>query len=175
MAVSNYLGTKAEIEEREKTREEEQRHVRMIPDGEREEVRQIFARKGFEGEELERIVEVITADDGRWVDTMLQEEYGLPLESPDALRAAFATLVAFILVGAVPLATFLWDWMFKGSIRDPFLWSTLFTGIAFFAVGAVKSKFVARRWYSGGFETLVVGGLAALLAYLVGVALKGLG
>lgn len=174
MAVSNYLGTKAEIQQRERTRLEEQHHVETFPDGEREEVRQIFERKGFEGDDLERIVDTITADENLWVDTMLREEHGLSLESPNATRAATATFVAFLLVGAIPLITYVWDALFETSIEHPFLWSAILTGIAFFAVGAAKSRFVAIRWYAGGMETLLVGGLAAVLAYGVGMALKGI-
>lgn len=174
MAISNYLGTKAEIEQRERTRQEEHHQVRVIPDGEREEIRQIFARKGFHGEELERVVHVITSDHGRWVDTMLQEEHGLSLESPDPRRAALATFAAFVLVGAIPLGTFLWDWLLGNSISDPFLWSSIMTGAAFFAVGMGKSRVVGQRWYTGGLETLLVGGLAAVMAYLVGLGLKGI-
>lgn len=175
MAISNYLGTKAEIEQREKARKEENHHVQVIPEGEREEVRQIFSRKGFHGEELERIVQVITSDQIRWVETMLQEEHGFPLESPNPRRAALATFTAFLLVGSIPLGTFLWDWLFGNSIADPFFWSSLMTGAAFFAVGMGKSRVVGQRWYVGGTETLLVGGLAAILAYLVGLALKGIG
>ena len=174
MAVSNYLATKAEIEEREKTRLEEESHIRLYPDGEREEIRQIFARKGFEGPHLEHAVHVITSNENRWVDTMLQEEHGLSLESPNALRAAWATLAAFVLVGSIPLITFVWDSVFKGSISHPFVWSTILTGIAFFAVGVAKSRVVGKRWHVGGLETLLVGGLAAVLSYLIGAILKGI-
>jgi VIT1/CCC1 family predicted Fe2+/Mn2+ transporter len=47
------------------------------------------------------------------------------------------------------------------------------TAVTFFAVGAVKSKFIALRWWLSGLEVLIMGGTAALIAYLVGVFLKG--
>ena len=62
MAVGNFLGTRAEEQLREQARKEEEFHIQEIPQGEREEIRQIFAAKGFAGRELEKVVEVITAD-----------------------------------------------------------------------------------------------------------------
>ncbi|MBI4563057.1 MAG: VIT1/CCC1 transporter family protein, partial [Candidatus Rokubacteria bacterium] len=78
MAASNYLATKAEREDLEHLAAVETRHIETFPAGEREEVRQIFRAKGLGGDDLERVVELITADRGRWVRTMLTEEYGLP-------------------------------------------------------------------------------------------------
>ena len=71
MAASNYSGTKAELDDYRRHRAYEEEQVERIPEAERMEVREIYRAKGFEGQELERIVEVITADKGRWVDTMM--------------------------------------------------------------------------------------------------------
>lgn len=174
MAASNFLGTRAEQQIHQQTRRTEELHIALMPEGEREEIRQIFAAKGFRGEDLERVVEVITADRERWVDTMLKEEHGIPIGGPSPLRAAFSTFTAFVLVGVLPLVAFMYEEVSPGSIKEPFIWSAGVTGLAFFAIGAIKGKVVGQRWYTAGVETLTVGGAAAGLAFLVGVLLKGI-
>jgi VIT1/CCC1 family predicted Fe2+/Mn2+ transporter len=174
MAVSNYLGSRAERQQRERARDDELRQIREFPEGEREEVRQIFAAKGFEGDDLERIVEVITSDEEIWLETMMREELGYAETLPNELRAAFSTLVAFVVVGFIPLLAFVVDAIVPGELPNTFLWSTLLTGVAFFVVGALKARFVERGWVRSGLETLAVGGIAALLAYAAGVLLQGL-
>lgn len=76
MAASNFLGTRAEDHAREKARKQEADHIARYPEGEREEIRQIFWEKAFRDDDLQRIVEVITGDEKRWIETMLREEYG---------------------------------------------------------------------------------------------------
>ena len=173
MAVSNFLGARAEDQQRERARRREERHIELVPDGEREEVRQVFAAKGFVGRDLERVVDVLTSDRRVWLDTMMSEELGYGADSKDPVRAATATLVAFVIVGFLPLAVFVYDLVLPGDVAQPFLWSAAMTAVAFFAVGALKGRFVEQAWWRSGLETLTVGGLAAGLAFAVGVALAG--
>jgi len=172
MAVSNYLGSRAERQRRELARREEELHIRLVPEGEREEIRQIFASKGFEGQDLERVVDVITSDAELWAETMMTEELGYGSSQPNELRAAATTLLAFLTVGFLPLAAYVFDLITPGEVDQAFAWSAAMTGIAFFVVGSMKSRFVEQSWWRSGLETLVVGGLAAALAYAVGALLK---
>jgi VIT1/CCC1 family predicted Fe2+/Mn2+ transporter len=174
MAVSNYLGSRAEEERRERVRSEEQRSVRTIPEGEREEIRQLFAAKGLSGDTLEQVVQVITADERLWVETMLREEFGLPSHGRSAARAGASTFVAFMLAGSVPLVVFVVDLFAPGTIGDPLPWSAGMTALTFFGTGAAKARVVEASWWRSGLETLALGGGAAVLAYAVGWLLRGL-
>ena len=173
MAVSNFLGSRAERQLRERARREEQAHIRLIPEGEREEIRQIFAAKGFEGRDLDRVVEVITSDPERWTETMMREELGFGSTEPNEFRAALATLVAFVTVGFLPLVVYVYDLAAPGQVESAFTWSAVMTGIAFLVVGGLKSRFVDQSWWRSALETLAVGGLAAALAYATGALLQG--
>jgi|ERR1051325_10651595 VIT1/CCC1 family predicted Fe2+/Mn2+ transporter len=168
MAASNFLGTKSEHDDLARLEAIERRHVEVNPAGEREEVRQIFAAKGFAGDDLERVVELITSDKGRWVRTMLTEEYGLPLAPRSAWTAALTTFSAFALCGLLPLLPFLL------GIDRGFTVSIILTGAVFFVIGSVKSRWSMVSWWRSGLSTLLVGGIAAGLAYAVGVLLKNL-
>ena len=174
MAMGNFSGTRAENQATLKARKEEELEIEEYPEGEREEIRQIFAAKGFEGEVLDEIVAVITADRDRWLDTMMQEEHGQAGPLPAAWKAAGATFIAFLVIGSIPLLPFLIDLGGAGLLGNPFWPACLLTGLAFFAVGAVKGRVVDQHWALGGAETLGIGALAAGMAYAVGALLRPL-
>lgn len=169
MAVSNYESIKARREFSDALRRTEERHIDLVPEGEREEIRQIFAAKGFSGDVLERIVETISQDRRLWVDTMLMEEYGLQKSAPNALRAATSTFAAFLLIGAVPLAPFLVPGL---GMQQQFIISAGLAGVMFFAIGMLKSLVFAKPVWRAGLSTLLTGGAAASLAYLTGYILR---
>ena len=174
MAISNYLGTRAEQQQHARARAVEEGHIDAVPEGEREEIRQIFAAKGFSGDQLEQIVEVITSDRRLWVETMITEELGLPARDASALRASIYTFVAFVTIGTLPLVAYTVEAAAPEILGQPFLVSAAMTAMAFLLVGAAKSRFIMTSWWRSALETLVVGGVAAALAFATGVFLAGL-
>lgn len=162
MAAANYSSTRTEAEEYAQMRAMEERHIDIEPDGEREEVRQILAAKGFDGDGLDRAVAVITADRRRWVDVMMADEHGLQPVTRTPLRSAAATFAAFVACGAVPLLPFMLG--LPASIAT----ATALTGVTFFAIGSLRSRWSPQSWWRAGLGTAVIGLAAAGVAYAAG-------
>lgn len=164
MAAGNYIGTKAERDDYERVLGIEQRHIALVPEGEREEIRQIFAAKGFSGDDLERIVAVITSDRALWARTMAAEEYGLSQTVKSPVLAGLSTFAAFIVCGCLPLVTYL--------LPGRLIPCVIATGAIFFCVGAIKSRWASSGWFRSGIEVLMIGMGAAALAFAVGLGLR---
>ncbi|WP_050603145.1 VIT1/CCC1 transporter family protein [Ruegeria sp. 6PALISEP08] len=162
MAAGNYSGTKAELDNIRRIRAIEESHIALYPDGEREEVREILAQKGLSGIVLNEATAEITSSRENWINLMIEGEYGLGSVDPHPMKAALATFFAFLVAGMIPLLPFL------ASVPSAFAMSAWMTMGVFFAIGALKSRWSLAPWWRSGMETLLIGGLAALIAYLVG-------
>ena len=166
MAAGNYLATGTEREQVERLVATERRHIGATPEGERAEVREIYRQKGLAGERLEHVVDAVTSDRDRWIETMLIHEYGVARELRRPWPAALSTFAAFALCGAVPLVPFLL------GLGRAFQVAAVLTGLVFFGIGALKSHWSIRSWWRSGLETLAIGALAAGLAYGAGAVIS---
>jgi VIT1/CCC1 family predicted Fe2+/Mn2+ transporter len=168
MAAANFSSTRTEIEEYERTRHMEERHIDRDPEGEREEIRQIYRAKGFSGEDLERAVDIITADRERWIGVMMADEHGVPAVQRSPWRSAITTFLAFLLCGLVPI------FPFALGLDSAVQISTVTTAAVFFAIGSIRSLWSPRHWWHTGTETFVIGSIAASVAYAAGDFLRNL-
>lgn len=174
MGVSNFLSVRADFFVHEKKRKEEEKHIRLVPEGEREEVRQIFEAKGFKGVQLNHIVDHITSDYDLWIDTMLQEEFGISKKKPSPFRAGFITFLSFLVCGFIPLFPYVMQKFFPHIFVNTFPWSIALALATFFLIGSLKYFVSKKNWIFAGFETLILGGAASAIAYYIGMALKHL-
>ncbi len=167
MSVGNYFSVKADRDNFEKHKAIEYWEVDNLREKEVEEIREIYEVKGFEGELLEQVVAVITADKDVWVDTMMKEELEMSKDQKSPYKTAFATFLSFNLIGIIPLMSFILSALFdfQGNL---FAISCVLTGIALMIVGYLKSMVTKTSHLKGVLETLLLGGLAAFLAYLAG-------
>ncbi len=173
MSVGSYLSTKSEKQKYQKHKNIEYWEVDHLPEKEREEVREIYAAKGFEGELLEKVVDQITADKDRWVDVMMKEELEMAEENKSPIAMGAVTFVSFLILGFIPLIIYVVDYT-VGTEADLFVYSSVMTFIIFGLIGYAKSYVTNTSRIRGVFETLFLGGSAALLAYFVGDILEKL-
>ena len=168
MSVGNYFSVKAERDNYEKHRAVEYWEVENLREKEIEEIREIYKAKGFKGELLEQVVEVIISDEDVWVDTMMKEELEMTKDDKTPIKTAIATFLSFNMVGIIPLLSYIAASMFEIAEDNLFLISCLSTAVAMIIIGYLKSIVTETPWVKGIFETLALGGLAAFLAYFVG-------
>ena len=171
MSVGSYLSTKSEKENYNKHKAVEYWEVDNLPEKEREEVREIYEAKGFEGELLEKVVDVITEDRHRWVDVMMKEELEMSEETKSPVAMGAVTFFSFQLFGLIPLLVYVLDY-FVGIESELFLISSILTGITFSLIGVMKAVVTQTRVIRSVAETLFLGGAAAALAYFVGDVLE---
>jgi vacuolar iron transporter family protein len=171
MAIGSYLASRTRIEYIEKQRRKEEKEIENLAEQEKQEIRDIYAQKGFKDELLDRVVNIITARRKVWVDTMMREELGL-IEDKNKrpLDTAISTFVGFNTIGIIPLIPFMFLYAsgLKVLIQNIFIYSIIFTAISFFSIGLIEGKVVDRPILRSGLYTLGFGGIAATIAYVVG-------
>lgn len=171
MAAGAYLSLKSERDQYERLRKEELKEIEDDPLLEKEEVRGFLKAKGFEGQDLERALAIITSDRTVWVDMMMAEEHGLTRQaSSKPLMHGFVTFLSFIVFGAIPILPYVIPFF-----QQNFIVAASSTFIAMLFLGILRSYVTRERLLRGALEVLGVGLITAVIAYSVGVLLQGVG
>jgi len=173
MAAANYQASKARNEFVQMKRRQEEWEIDNLEDQERDEIREIYKEKGFKDELLEEVVRIITSRRKVWVDTIMKEELGLVEDEKNPVNSSISTFVGFNSIGLIPLVPFI-VFMIVGSEvnSEVFAMSTVSVIVAFFLVGMIKGRIVKKSIIHSGINTLIIGGIAAVVAYLVGYGLN---
>src|SRR5579862_1965666 len=164
MGLGGYLAAKTDSEHFESEKRREYLECDEIPDQEKLEVVKVFRDYGLSDQQMSSVVGTICADKDRWVDFMMRFELGL--EAPDPARAgrSAATIAAsYIVGGLVPLAPYI-------VMQDimPALWvSVSVTLLALLVFGSIKGHYTGVQPLRAGFQTVLVGGLAAAAAFFI--------
>jgi VIT1/CCC1 family predicted Fe2+/Mn2+ transporter len=175
MATGAYLSSKSESEYYDRERQREKWEVEHFPEGESAELLEIYKANGYSDEDAAKLVDIQSKDETLWVDAMMVHELGLLPDDRTPFLKAIATLAAFVVAGSLPLLVYLLGLVVPISPDLSFPTSLVLSGIALFGLGAAKVFVTELNWLRSGVEMLVVGGLAAGVAYLIGFLLQGLG
>ena len=145
-------------------RAREQNEIEAQPDDEREEVREIYAAKGFKGQLLEDVVSTITSNRETWVSTMMNEELHLqPVEQLSLVQSAGIVTVATLIGHLIPIVPFM------VVARTPaIVMAIVLSAVTLFAVGVYSAKTLVGDWRKSGLQMLAIGLGAAALGFLIG-------
>ena len=168
VALGGYLAARTDAQHYHSERAREWHEVEHLADHERQEVADIFRGYGLSGAQLDSVVTAISAHPERWVEFMMRHELGL--EAPDPRRAPLSALTiggSYLLGGLVPLLAY----FFIADAHRALLVSVAMTALALTVFGGVKASLTGVRIVRGALETLLVGGLAAAVAFIVAHAI----
>ena len=95
----------------------------------------------------------------------------------EAKKTALATFIAFLIIGIIPLFSFVIAAITQNNylIKMQFIYSIFLTGIAMLIIGAIKGRVTKKSKIKSALQTFLIGGTAALLAFIVGYLLRNLG
>jgi len=168
MGAVAFTSTLADADYYDSELEREIRHIEQAPKLEREEVRKIYAEKGFLGDMLEHIVDTITANPDVWVAVMMSEEHKLtPIDRKKAWKVALVVGLSAILGSIIPIIPFIFL-----PVTTSMWVSVIITALVLFVVGWYKARMTVGHPGKSGFEMALIGTLSALVGYAVGALLK---
>ena len=164
MGLGGYLAARSQAEHYASERHREQTEVHEKPAAEMAEITEIFSHYGISAEESAPVVNALRRRPQAWVDFMMRFELGLERPRPQrALISAFTIGGAYVAGGLVPLVPY----MTLSSARDALSVSIGITAVALAAFGYVKGRFTGMPPVSSAIQTVLVGGIAAAVAFAI--------
>jgi predicted membrane protein (TIGR00267 family) len=161
------VGYTSSISERDYYEAEKAREVSEIatmPDAERQEIRDIYAAKGFSGKLLEDVVETITTNRETWLATMMDEELHLqPVQTLDILRTALVITIATLVGHLIPLIPFV---VLPRSTA--LVLAIVLSALALFGVGVYSALTLVGDWRRTGLKMVGIGLGAAAIGFFIG-------
>lgn len=176
MAVQNYLAVKSQREILESEIRREEFEIEKMPEKERSEIEQIYIEKGFDGEDLKKIVDKITSDKSVWLKTMLTEELGLNLNIlGNPIKGALVMFGSFLFGGILPILPYFAVKIGLISSSNAIIIAIIVSICSSFVVGALKARIARINWIKGGIEMAGLGTGIALIGYGIGSELSNSG
>lgn len=180
MGVGEFLSSKAENEWILSERKRENWEMENYPEGEIREMIDIYKERGMSHEDAVLVINTMAKYKDFFVDVMMAEELQLQVPEADhkveSMKEGVAMFCAFASFGSLPLLGYVIIPAMFPSLPEEALFTAacVVTGITLFAMGSVKSMFSPSHWFICGFETFLLGGACATVAYTIGQFVKGL-
>jgi len=164
MAAGSYLSSKSQREYLERLLREEEQEIARDPEGERQEIVELYRARGYTEEEIRVIANRLMSDPKLLLEDMAHKELGIsPAALEEPLGNAIVMGIAYVAGGLIPVLPYL-----ALPIAAAMPLSIGGTLLALFLFGGLKGRIVRQVWWRSGVEMLGVAGAAALAGYLIG-------
>jgi predicted membrane protein (TIGR00267 family) len=164
MGAGSYLSSKSQREYLERLLKEEEEEIARNPEGEREEIWDMYRARGFEDAEIEIIARRLLSDKRLLLEDMAHKELGISPESlEEPLGNAVVMGVSYVLGGLIPVVPYL---LLPMASAMPV--SIIATFATLFLFGGLKGRLVRQSWWRSGLEMLGIAGAAAITGFLIG-------
>ncbi|HZS77327.1 MAG TPA: VIT1/CCC1 transporter family protein [Ktedonobacteraceae bacterium] len=168
MGSGAFLATKSEREVYQAEINRERREIEEDPEEEKEELALFYQLKGFTEEESQVLADRLSQKPEQFLSTLAHEELGLSEDSfPNPWVAAASASISTGLGAFIPIIPF----FFMSGIAAIIV-AAIISLVAHFAVGAAKTLVTGRSWFKSGMEMTIVGGVEAVITYVLGAAFK---
>lgn len=165
MGLGGYLAAKTEYEHYQAELAREYDEIERLPERELAETKEIFEAYGLSESQVDDIVKSLSKNKDHWAEFMMRYELGL--EKPEIKRAGKSALnigVSYIVGGFIPLLPY----FFASHPSEGFIYSAAVTLVALFLFGYIKSRIIGQPAFKGAFRVLIIGALAASVAFAAG-------
>jgi VIT1/CCC1 family predicted Fe2+/Mn2+ transporter len=162
MGLGGYLAARSDADHYAAERRREEREIVDVPDAEVEEVAAVLKGYGLDSKFARQVAESFRERPKEWVDFMMR--YELDLAEPDPKRLVVSPLtigLSYAMGGIIPL----FPYFLVNSVHVALMYSIVATVVALFGFGWFKGHFTGAKPIPSAFQTVLVGGLAALAAY----------
>jgi len=167
MGLGEFLSSRSERDVYNKIRHQELQAISSRPKAERDEVLAILDHHGVPDDDASQFVAVLERNPSMMADFMMSYEFGLanPDDTNPVTNGLF-TFFSFLVFGVIPLVPYL----LLPPVQTTFYVSVAATFAALFSLGILRWFATKERLKAALAETVLVGGVCAGVAYLVGVA-----
>ncbi len=164
MGLGGYLAARTDFEHYMTEKQRENWEIDHLPEREKQEVVDVFKGYGLEETHITPIIDAMINRRDIWIDFMMRFELGL--EAPDPRRARISALtigLSYIVGGFIPLSPYI----LIPHLATALVVSVIVTLFALLVFGYIKGRFTGTKPVRSGLQTMLVGGLAAGVAFLL--------
>jgi VIT1/CCC1 family predicted Fe2+/Mn2+ transporter/rubrerythrin len=167
MATGAYLASRSEAEVAAANVAQEKREIEEHPEEEKEELSLFYQLKGLDAAFADQLAEKLSENPDAMVQVLATEELGGTEAGGDPVQSAVAAGISTFVGAMVPVIPF---FFLRGTTAV--LVAAAVSLIAHFLVGASKSLFTLRKWWSAGLEMTAAGVIVGGATYALGLVLK---